>query len=131
MVADFIKKQNRNSQKKFLLAIRGVVVLLIVLLLVIANIRIYKKREKLLSQIETLKNKIQDTREKNYNLKEGILKSNDAQYTEKIAREELDMQKPGEKVFSFVMAKDQQAENNNNQKNIFQAWFDWIGQWIK
>ena len=99
--------------------------------LVIADIRIYQKRKKLISQVEILKNKIQDIKDKNNTLKEGISESNNNQYIEKIAREELDLQKPGEKVFSFIKESNGQQQNNETRKNILEVWLDWIVGFFK
>ena len=130
MVADFKRKQN-NPLGKFFIILEGLLILLVMVSLVIANIRIYQKREKLISQIEILKNKIQGTKNKNNDLKENILRANDDQYTEKIAREELDLQKPGEKVFSFIKESNHQQEDNQGNKNFLQDWIGDIWQWIK
>lgn len=126
MVANFKKKQKGDLLIRFLLTLGGILILSIVVLLVVANFRIYQKRESLISRIENLKNKIEDIKNENSNLKESISKADDNEYTEKIAREELDLQKPGEKVFSFVMAQNQELQNNKDQKNIFQVWLGWI-----
>ena len=100
-------------------------------LLVIANIKIYKKKQQLTTQIQSLENKIQETKNRNEELKEGIVKSNDSQYIEKVAREELDLQKPGEKVFSFVKAKEEGKDEKNASKNIFQNLSAWIRGWFR
>lgn len=100
-------------------------------LLVVANVRIYKKKQQLNAQIQSLENKIAETKARNNELKVGIEKSNDEQYIEKVAREELDLQKPGESVFSFVKPEEENQEEKNKQKNIFQAWLGWIGGWFK
>jgi len=131
MIADFKKKQN-GLQGRFLLLLGGVVVLLIIILLIIANIKIYQKRQQLISRIQTLENKIQEVKEKNYDLKEGISNSDNDEYTERVAREELDLQKPGEKVFSFINEKESnKEENNTNKNNILKVWFKTIIDWFK
>ncbi len=116
---------------KFLLISGGILILLIIVFLIIANMRIYQKREQLISRVEILKNKIEGIKSKNNDLIEGISNANNDQYTEKIAREELDLQKPGEKVFSFIKAPNEQQQKNENQKNIFQDWLGWISQLFK
>ena len=131
MIADFKKKQN-SLQGRFLLLLGGVIVLLIIILLIIANIKIYQKRRQLISRIQTLENKIQEVKEKNYDLKEGISNSDNDEYTERVAREELDLQKPGEKVFSFINEKESnKEENNTNKNNILKVWFKTIIGWFK
>jgi len=131
MLADFKKKKKRNPLKQFLLIFGGILILVLLFLLINASVKIYQKRIELISQIENLENKIQDIKNKNDDLKQGTLKADDDKYIEKVAREELDLQKPGEKVFSFIIPQLSQQENNNNSKNIFQIWLGWIGNIFK
>ena len=96
--------------------------------LIIADIKIYKKREQFVSQIEKLENRIQDLKNKNDNLKKGILAANDDAYIEKVAREELSLQKPGEKVVSFIKPVNQEQKLAEKEKNLLQVFWDWIKQ---
>jgi len=133
MVADFKKKKN-NLLKQCILIMGGFLMLLVLIVLIIANMRIYQKREKLVSQIENLKNKIQYLQNKNNDLKDSISQINNDEYIEKIARKELSLQKPGEKVFSFIKESSQQEESNQSQKDFLQNWLGWISNnwnWIK
>ena len=135
MVSDFNKKQNRdNLSQKFLLIFGGILILGVVALLIFANSRIYNKREKLISEIENLKNKIENIQQRNDELKQGIANAENDQYIEKVAREELDLQKEGEKVVSFVITPNQSSSNNSQSKNTLQIWIGWLSsgwQWIK
>ena len=133
MIADF-KKNKNTTLKRFLLVTGGILMLSFLILLVVANVRIYQKREKFISQIEKLKNKIQNMQNKNSDLKKGISQINNDEYIEKIAREELSLQKPGEKVISFIKEPSQQNEDSQGQKNFLQNWLGWLSngwQWIK
>lgn len=133
MVADFKKKRSRLLNQ-FLLISGGILILFILILLAIADIKINQKKKKLNFQIETLKNKIQDLQNKNNDLKENISRLNDDKYVEKIAREDLDLQQPEEKVFSFIETPNQTQDNNQGEKTFLQNWLDWVGngwQWIK
>lgn len=131
MVSVFKKKQKNPLILRA--SIAGGVVLLVCLLVAIADIRVWQKKKKLLSQVEILESQIQRLQEKNANLKEGILKAEDPDYIEKIAREELDLQKPGEKVVSFVVGQDQEnspeAGLNKGILNNFLGWLSnsWRG----
>lgn len=131
MVSYFKKKQQSNILKTLMPRIGGALLVVMIILLIVADVRMYQKREKLNAQIETLKNKIEDIKNQNAILKEGISNTNNNQYTEKIAREELNMQKPGEKVFSFIKEQNQEQQNTNTKKNIFESWFAWINSWFK
>jgi hypothetical protein len=51
---------------------------------------------------------------------------------EKVAREELDMQKPGEKVVSFIVPKPQVKPEP--EQDISKKWFGWLSDswnWVK
>src|SRR3989338_3246065 len=106
MLANFRKKRKISHQ--FLFKLGAILVLLACVFLIFTNIKIYQKRKQLNRQIEELENKIKATEQKNKDLEEGIVASENDTYIEKVAREELDLQKPGEKVFSFVRAENQQ-----------------------
>lgn len=133
MVADFQKKQKRNPQKQFLIICGGIIILVVIVLLIIANVRIYKRKAELNSQIENLKTKIEEIKNQNKDLEQGILKVNDDNYIEKIAREDLGLQKEGEKAVSFIMPKEKNQENSNQSKNFLQNWLGWLSgiwQWL-
>lgn len=121
MLPDFNRKQKRDPKRQILIMLGGFLVLFIVLVLAIADIKIYQKKQKYISQIEELKNKIQELEDRKISLKKGIENSNNQDYIEKVAREELDLQKPGENVVSFIRSNDNQPEQANN--NFLQSWF--------
>lgn len=133
MIPNFKKKKN-NLLRQVLLISLGIFILSALIFLTIADIRIYQKREKFISQIEKSKSKIEDLKNKNNDLKKGISAIDDNTYIEKIAREELSLQKPGEKVFSFIKESNQLEDNNQGKKNFLQIWLGWVGNawsWIK
>jgi cell division protein FtsB len=126
MVADFSKKQNRGLGKNKIFSILGLVLFLAICgFLIAADIKVFNKKQELSLQLESLKKEIQKIETSNEKLKQGIANSENNDYIEKVAREELDLQKPGEKVISFVVPKGQNPENKNN----FTASKNWLG-WI-
>ncbi len=126
MVSDFLRKQKRDPRRQLFIIMGGVFILFIVIVLVIANVKIYQKKQKYITQIEDLKKKIQELQDKKVSLNEGIQNANNQIYIEKVAREELDLQKPGENVVSFIKSTDNQPKQGNNN-NIFQLWIAGIG----
>ena len=126
MVADFRKKQKYYSKNRLLLLCGGAVVVLVCALLIIADMGIYSQRKALALQIKNLETKVQDLTDKNASIKEQIAKSNDQQYIEKVAREELDLQKSGEKVVSFIVPPSQASSSVGEKKNAFEAWLGWL-----
>jgi cell division protein FtsL len=136
MVSDFKKKQKAEFFTiNFWLKTAGIFILIAVLALLFTDFKIYQKRQQLISQIDAYKKQIEEIKKRNESLKEQITKSDDKDYIEKIAREELDMQKEGEKVVSFIMPEQKPAaEAQNGSFWSANFWFGWIGQswqWIK
>ena len=81
--------------------------------------------------MKNLQVQIEEIKNRNTALEQGIQKANDSQYIEKVAREELDLQKPGEKTVSFIMPEPQNKESTAGQKNIWQAWLSNVWNWLK
>ncbi len=134
MVPDFNKKQKRGFSKRNLYLIAGGILFLAVsALLIFADIKIYKEKQKLKTQLDVYKKQIKEIEDRNRALKEGIAEANNNDYVEKIAREELDLQKQGEKVVTFIMPPKQEKQEENTP-NFFESWFGWLSgslAWIK
>ena len=130
MVSDFNKKQKKEfSANKALLIFGAVLFLSISFLLFFANFKIYLKKQELAREVDSYKRQIEEIKNKNKALEEGIVRTDDKDYIEKIAREELDMQKEGEAVVSFVV-----PENSPAQEKKAERWFSWISRswnWLK
>ena len=137
MVSNFDKKQKRVfSKRNFYFITGGILFLIVSALLIFADIKIYKEKKRLNAQISGYKKQIQEIENRNKTLKEGIAGANNDNYIEKDAREELDLQKQGEKVVTFIMPPLQQQNQEKNQQNFFdiKAWAIWLSQswsWIK
>lgn len=123
MLANFKKNQKKNTGKRFLTYLGAFFAFFILVILIINNIKIYHKRQEFLAQVESLKTQIKNIEEKNSNIKQATSKTNDSAYIEKVAREELDLQKPGEKAVSFVMPEGKPTNDENQPKNNLRAWF--------
>lgn len=126
MPADFKKRKNTHLFKKIATIFCGFLILFAFIFLAVADIKTYKKKKELNAQIENLKNKIAEIQNKNNSLQEGISQADDPQYIEKVAREELDLQKPGEKVVSFIMPENKNQNSNPVPKNFLQVWLGWL-----
>ncbi len=131
MIADFKKKQKSGALKKIGIFLIGICIAMVAVFLVMANVNMYKKRQELNAQVRALQNKIAETKSKNLELQRGISEADNDQYLEKVAREELDMQKPGEKVFSFIKPQTQNTPSNEEQKSIWQKWLSWTSGLFK
>lgn len=130
MLSNFKNKGKSDPKKRLVWAVAGIFVLIIFIALIIGNIRIYQKKKEFLSQIASLQNQIKDLQGRNSDLKEGISQVNDPQYIEKVAREQLDLQKPGEKTVSFVVSKDESQKADAPKTNTIQGWFSNVWSWI-
>ena len=126
-MADFKKKQQISPAKKVLFIFGGFLILFVAIFLIIADIKTYQKMKELNAQVENLKNKVAELQNNNSKLQQGISQSDDPEYIEKVAREELDLQKPGETVVSFVASEVQASNNNPPPKSFWQNWLGWVG----
>ena len=123
MVANFKKKGKRNSAKKFLLHTVGVAAIILLVVLVVVDVMVYKRRQELHFQVSNLEQQIKDIQTSNDNLTQKIQNQDNPQYMEKIAREELDLQRQGEKAVSFIMPETLPQNTEASQKNPWSKWF--------
>ena len=129
---DFKKKQkSKLSLNNFLIKSAAFLMIVIFFVLVVADIKIYGKRKGLEAEVARYEQQIKAIKEKNQNLEERIANSDNPDYIEKIAREEQDMQKPGEKVVSFIMPKEKNQDNSVNNNFWSNEWLGSIINWIK
>lgn len=106
----------------------AIIVLVISLFMVVSDIKIYRQKQKLNSEISDLQQKIKNLQDNNNNLKQNISQADNPQYMEKIAREEFGEQLPGEKAVNFVVTQDKtQPKNGSVTNSINNLWSGWIG----
>ena len=120
MVADFKKKKSHSPYQRLWLSVGLAALAVLLVCLVVADVKVYQKRKELNAQVSGLQQKVQSLKAQNANLQEGLARQNDDTYIEKVAREQLDLQQPGETVVSFVKP-DGQAPTAPVQKNNWQA----------
>ena len=137
MISSFKKKQNSNTPDSFFSSpLVKIFLLTVIIFLVFANVNVYKDKNKINLQIDSLKQKLQNMQKKNDTLQNGIAKADDKDYIEKVAREELDLQIKNEKVITFTMPKVQKKEEINTNADFLdiKTWLGWLSnswQWIK
>jgi len=85
------------------------------------NYKINKRRNDLQDRFSFLKQEVQALEEKNRELREAKLETESDDYIEKVAREKLELKKPGEEVV-VIQAEptDNLPENQGNDK----TWWD-------
>jgi len=115
------KRKNRKSYKTiFFSSIFGLLILAIIAFLVISNWKINERRQEMSAKIESLKKEIQQREEKNSQLKLGTSQSQSQDYLEKVARENLDLKKPGEEVVVVKPVSSTTEQVSGEEKNLWQ-----------
>src|SRR6185436_15913020 len=112
MATDFQKKKKSGYLHYIAIAGAAMAVLVLGIMLVIANINIYHRKQQLDARIQSLKAEITDLQKENTGIQQGIDNATNSAYVEQVAREQLDLQKPGETVVSFVQTP---SENKSQQ----------------
>ena len=136
MVANFGKKQKGDSvANKPVFQIVGIFILLMIVILLIADVKIYQKKRELVQRIDDYKKQIEDIKKSSQTLKSEIANSDNVDYLEKIAYEQLNKQKPGEQEIIFI-APPEDANISAKPANFWdtKTWFGWMGQswnWLK
>jgi len=131
MVTKFKKNRKKSSLKGIFSAIfLGILLLTVLGFLIITNIKIKQRRERLLARVENLKNEVQILEEKNEGLRAKVSQAGSRESLEKIAREQLGLKAPGEEI--VVISKEKGEEKKEMQaqeeKGFWnpQGWWDWI-----
>lgn len=136
MVADFSKKQKREFfDENFLFKAVGVILLGTIAFFVVADIRMYQKKQQLKAQISAYEKQIADLKKSSENIKEQIANADNKDYLEKVAYEQLGQQKPGERQVIFVMPESKTApadtQEDNSGAKVWLGWFTSAWDWIK
>ena len=133
MIADFKKKQKTDvSGRKIAFQLAGVLFIIIIVVLVISDIKIYQKRQQLTLEIANYQKQIEEIKNSSKILKDEIANSDNQDYIEKIAYEQLGEQKPGENEVIFITPPDKKTESKPQTQNS--SWMSWLSgkwNWIK
>ena len=124
-----LSKKETSSQSIFFIVFLSILFVAIIGFLIISNLRVSKKRESFISQIEALKKEIQALEEKKEKLQAGIQESQSESFLEKEARERLNLKKPGEEVAAVLPPEEKKEVNPRElkEKNLWQKILDAIG----
>lgn len=129
MVSEFKKKQkSKTSHKKILYIFYITISLVVIYFLSFANIEIYQKKQELKKQLESLERQIQDLNKNNNALQDKIQNVSNSDFIEKIAREELGLQKDNENTAVFLTPKFEEKKLNDQTQS--KNWFTKIWQSI-
>jgi len=124
MITKFRKSKKEGADSIFFSILLGVLVVAVIGFLVFSNLKISQKRTRLSSQIESLKAQIQSLEQKKEELQLRIGQQGSEEYLEEIARENLNLKKPGEKVVAIT--QEEEPEAKNQEKNFFDKLLDKI-----
>ncbi|MFA5729999.1 MAG: septum formation initiator family protein [Candidatus Paceibacterota bacterium] len=96
--------------------------------LLYSNIKMFQKRTELDKNLETLDSTIESMTKEKDSLNFSLGETDSSDYLERVAREDLGMQKPGEQV--VIIKKDSGIAENNNSNNgvlqIIEGFVNWI-----
>ena len=101
----------------------GIITLGLIGFLVISNWKIIQKRAELQSKIESLKKEIQIFKEKNQQLRAGILETTKESYWEEKIRQE-GYKRPGEEQVVVLPPEKSQEEEVKVEKNLWQKFLE-------
>lgn len=121
MIAKKFKKK-KSFQTTLFQILFGLFAIALAIFLIISNLRINKRRQELISQIEFLEKEIQIFEEKNQQLKAGIAQTESESYLEKEARERLGLKKPGEEVVVIKKVESEEAEKPEEKSFWDKVW---------
>ena len=134
MVSNFSKNGNKDFfNRELLFKTIGVALLLIVLFFIFQDYKIYQKKRLLTAQINNYKRQIEEIKKSSQNLKEEIANADNIDYLEKLAYEQLNEQRPGEKEVIFIapQQKEEQPVEEQNFWSNFSGWLSGSLNWIK
>jgi len=117
------KKKNYRLKKILSSIVLVMVVVFFVAFFVITNWRINKRRAELKERITELREEVRIMEEKNAELKERKERTESDEYIEEVAREQLELKKPGEEV--VVIQKPASVEDDSGEARK-ESWWDKI-----
>ncbi|HHE76669.1 MAG TPA: septum formation initiator family protein [Candidatus Parcubacteria bacterium] len=117
-----IKKNRRgySGQNLFFSVIIAVFISLTIFFLIVNNIKVARQRAELRSKIEEVKAKIEQSKQEKQELEKIISQSENKETIEKIAREQLNLKKPGEGV--IVVKKSEKKSDRANEEDNRSFW---------
>ena len=130
MLSNFNKKQKGEFwNKDFLWKVVGFLLLGISVWFVFKDIKMYFEKKDFSAQLKSYERQIAEIKKNNETLKERIENSDNPDYIEKVARDEVNLQKPGEKVVSFVESEEKENMIEEPQKSenwLVSLWNEFI-----
>lgn len=118
MIAKRHKK--RKSYQKILLSLFSIIFISgVVGFLFYSSWKTYQQRRELDLRAESLKSEIEALQEKKNELEIMSLQFGKEEYLEKVAREQFNLQKPGEQVVTILPPEEEEKEEKPEEKKSF------------
>ena len=117
MLSKFKKNKKAGSWKNALFSILlGIAILLVIVFLFFTNWKINQRRAVLTARIAALKEEIAILVQKNEELEKKKSQIEGEEYLEKVARDQLNLKKPGEEVVVVAKEKEKEEEITEEKK---------------
>jgi len=116
------KKTKSPKAKNLLLGFVTLALLTAVVFLIVGNLRIADKRNRMNAELEALEKRMAELVEEKEVIQGRVFQSNDSDYLERVAREELNLKKEGESVVAFPVVENEGEveEIDEEQQNLWQ-----------
>lgn len=108
--------------------------MIIIVALAFSDCKIYQHKKNLVLQVNAYQKKIDDLKKSSQTLKDEIANSDNTDYLEKLAYEQLGQQRPGERQVIFISPSQENPKEAPKPKNFWELWTGWLGQswsWLK
>lgn len=125
MVTKFKKNKKSKNQSVVLPVFLGVLIIGAIGFLIYSNLKINEKRTKLNIRIESLKEQIKVLEERKNGLQANVSYRKSEEYLEEVARDKLNLMKPGEKV--VAVTKEEHSEAKEEKKGFFKKILERVG----
>lgn len=125
-------KKGKSFKDKFSTILIVVISVGLIGTLLVSNIRMNKKRARYNTQIETLKDQIQNIEKKTAEIRKGVSEAGSDDQLEKVAREQLGLKAPGEEVVIITREDEDESsftsEVQEKKRNSWspKTWWSWI-----
>lgn len=126
MISRKNKKENTIQGAIFAIAV-AIITVLVTVFLVVSNWRINQRKTDLTQKAESLKKEIQMLEDKITNLKANATQTQNQEYLEQIARDNLGLKKEGEEVVVVTSEATTTEIKTEVKKNFWQKIWDKLG----
>lgn len=116
MIAKKKKLKKRKITNILISSLLALFILAFIFILVSSNLKLKKRRAKILEEIERTKAEIKELQMKKENYKTQIFQEQSKEFLEKVARQNFNLKKPGEEVAVIVEPEKEQNSSEVQPK---------------